>query len=77
MSRLATLIDGRHLATADPLGLGGLLMDAARLDQLAGSGPWSDSVLLRSVLASAEEGLRLSRAAGRPPATSDASSGFS
>ena len=58
MSRLAALIDGRHLATADPLGLGGLLMDAARLDQLAGSGPWSDSVLLRSVLASAEEGLR-------------------
>ena len=53
VSRLATLIDGRHLATPDPLGLGGLLLDAARLHQLAGPAP-----LLRSLVAAAEEGLR-------------------
>ena len=58
MGRLAALIDARHLATADPLGLGGLLMDAGRLDQLAGPGSRSGHTLLPALLASAGEGLR-------------------
>ena len=58
MERLKALIDARHLATADPLGLGGLLMDAGRLDQLAGQGARSGDTLLHSVLVAAGESLR-------------------
>ena len=35
-ARFRSMIDGRDLATADPLGIGGLLADAYRLEQLMG-----------------------------------------
>jgi hypothetical protein len=53
----ATLIEGRDWATADPLGLGGLLMDACRVDQLVKSGTFADHDLLDRLLAPALEGL--------------------
>ncbi len=54
---LATLIEGRSWATADPLGLGGLLMDACRVAQLMGVGAWAGGDLLDVLLDAALEGL--------------------
>ncbi|HET7505942.1 MAG TPA: hypothetical protein VFK02_33210 [Kofleriaceae bacterium] len=50
---LRAMIDPHALATTDPLGLGGLLVDAYRLDQLGGDRPLRDAVV-----AAAERGLR-------------------
>jgi len=58
-AEFAAMIDARNLATADPLGLGGLLMDADRVDQLTRSeilGSSGDS-LLESLLTAAVVGL--------------------
>jgi hypothetical protein len=46
------------LATSDPLGLGGLLADAWRVEQLAGEGAISDRGSRDQILAAAEVGLR-------------------
>lgn len=53
----ADLVGGRSLATADPLGLGGLLMDAGRVAQLMGEGAFADGELLEALLAAALAGL--------------------
>lgn len=55
----AAMVDAHNLATADPLGLGGLLMDADRVDQLTRSGVLkiSGGDLLESLLAAAFVGL--------------------
>jgi hypothetical protein len=54
----ASMIDQRSLATADPLGLGGLLSDAARLAQLIGEGASSGhEQLMEALLVAAHEGL--------------------
>jgi hypothetical protein len=48
----------RHLATPDPLGLGGLLVDAWRVAQLEREGALAAGDLLERLLAAAAEGLR-------------------
>src|SRR3989442_6185465 len=56
--RFAAMVDKDDLATADPLGLGGLLVDADRVDQLARQGAFSDSELRNALLKSALAGLK-------------------
>ena len=53
----ATMTEGRDWLTVDPLGLGGLLMEACRVEQLMRLGAFSDGDLLDAVLAVALEGL--------------------
>ncbi len=48
----------RDLATPDPLGLGGLLADAYRVDQLTRQGAFSGEDLLKRLLSAAATGLR-------------------
>jgi hypothetical protein len=65
----AAMIDPDHLATVDPLGLGGLLADASRLERVADD---DDAVeLLEAMLAAAYAGLRafVERTNLRAPAT--------
>jgi hypothetical protein len=56
-ARFRSMIDGRDLVTADPLGIGGLLADAYRLEQLMGQGASADDELLVRMLAAARSGL--------------------
>jgi len=53
----AVLIEGGRWATSDPLGLGGLLIDACRVAQLMREGALRASDLLDPLLAAALEGL--------------------
>jgi hypothetical protein len=53
----AAMIDGRDLSTVDPLGIGGLLTDAARVDQLMSRGAFPYGDLLDRLLALALGGL--------------------
>jgi hypothetical protein len=54
----ATMLDRQHLATADPLGLGGLLVDAYRVEQLMRHEAWPhEDDLLEALLAAALVGL--------------------
>jgi hypothetical protein len=53
----ATMIAGQDWATADPLGLGGLLADASRVAQLMHLGAFAGSDLLHALLAAALRGL--------------------
>ncbi len=53
----AAMIDRNHLATVDPLGLGGLLMDAARVEQLLRREAPVDDELLPDLLEAALIGL--------------------
>ncbi len=53
----ASMVDKDDLATADPLGLGGLLVDADRVDQLARQGAFPDSELRNTLLKTALAGL--------------------
>jgi hypothetical protein len=53
----ATMIEGQDWATADPLGLGGLLADASRVAQLMRLGAFAGSDLLDALLAAAVRGL--------------------
>jgi len=53
----AAMIEGSDLQTEDPLGLGGLLADAYRVVQLMARGAFEDGVLLKRLLAVAQEGL--------------------
>lgn len=48
---------GLSLMTADPLGLGGLLMDACRVESLMRNGAFADGILLRNLLETAVDGL--------------------
>ena len=53
----AAMIGGSDLATADPLGLGGLLADACRVAQLMRAGVFADGRLLQALLACSVAGL--------------------
>jgi hypothetical protein len=53
----ATMVAGGQWATADPLGLGGLLADASRVAQLQRFGAFRDSDLLSGLLGAAQRGL--------------------
>jgi hypothetical protein len=53
----ATLIEGRDWATADPLGLGGLLVDACCVERLMNEGTFDGGDLLDTLLAAAFAGL--------------------
>jgi hypothetical protein len=67
----AAMIAARALATDDPLGLGGLLVDAHRIDQLRRTGAMADAGDLRALLlAAAGSGLGryLEQAERRAPA---------
>jgi len=57
VSDFAQRVDVRSLATADPLGLGGLLIDAARVEQLWEQGAQAGPELLDPLLAAASIGL--------------------
>jgi hypothetical protein len=68
----AAMLDPAGLGTSDPLGLGGLLVDAYRVHQLAGQGVLAgDEGLLEALLAAATAGLGIyvARADLRQPAT--------
>jgi hypothetical protein len=54
---LASMTEGGDWTTADPLGLGGLLADAYRVQQLMGRGAFREGALLDRMLAAAEAGL--------------------
>jgi hypothetical protein len=56
-SDFASMIDPGSLATADPLGVGGLLVDAYRLDRLVRRGGTSDGGMSRVLLGAALAGL--------------------
>jgi hypothetical protein len=72
LSGFEALCTGRDWTTPDPLGLGGLLFDAARLAQLAGSAPSAEDIaLLRDLLQNTHAGLSIWMAdspLGRPAA---------
>jgi hypothetical protein len=53
----AAMTDGTDLRTEDPLGLGGLLADAYRVAQLMARGAFEGGILLKRLLAVAQEGL--------------------
>jgi hypothetical protein len=55
--RFAAMLEGGEWATADPLGLGGLLCDAFRLEQLLRQGARPDERLLEALLDAAITGL--------------------
>jgi hypothetical protein len=55
--RFAEMIDDGHLATVDPLGIGGLLIDALRIEQLLRQRAVSGDGLLLAILAAARDGL--------------------
>lgn len=57
MGRFKEMLAGQRWTTSDPLGLGGLLTDAARLAQLSGYGDFSADSLLDQLLADSAEGL--------------------
>lgn len=57
IAHLAALAVGMHLATADPLGIGGLLIAAYRLAQLAAAGAAAPEDLLVTLLDQAGPGL--------------------
>jgi hypothetical protein len=54
---LTSMTEGRDWTTADPLGIGGLLMDACRVQQLMGRGAPLDGELLEEMLGAALAGL--------------------
>jgi hypothetical protein len=58
ISQLSAMIDGDALATADPLGIGGLLIDAYRVDQLTQQGAIIDKRLLETLLSASLTGLQ-------------------
>jgi hypothetical protein len=56
--QFAAMVEGGELATADPLGLGGLLTDAYRLEQLTRQGAAPDERLLETLLTASLTGLQ-------------------
>jgi len=57
ISDMAAICRGQNWATADPLGIGGLLWNACHLAQLIGSGLPDQPALLQTLLTSANTGL--------------------
>jgi hypothetical protein len=57
VAEFRSMIEGRDWVTEDPLGLGGLLVDACRVEQLMARGAFGGGDLLDSLLAAAREGL--------------------
>ena len=57
-SQFATMLKWGDLATADPLGLGGLMIDACRVQQLMQQGSLVDTQLLDNLLSSSLTGLQ-------------------
>lgn len=57
LESFAQMVAGRDWTTTDPLGLGGLLMDAYRAEQLMGANQLPDHALLGSLLQAASRGL--------------------
>ncbi|MDH3201698.1 MAG: hypothetical protein OEM15_12465 [Myxococcales bacterium] len=57
VASFAAMIEGRDWATADPLGLGGLLSDASRVAQLMRLGASAGGDLLEALLVAALQGL--------------------
>ena len=57
ISDFVAMIEHIDLRTEDPLGLGGLLADGYRVAQLMVRGVFADGVLLKRLLAAAQEGL--------------------
>ena len=55
----AAMLERAELATADPLGIGGLMTDAWRVAQLVSQGAMPDDGLLERLLAAAQLGLRV------------------
>ena len=55
------MVEPDGLATSDPLGIGGLLIDAARLEQLARQGADVPDGLIAELLRAAREGLGAAR----------------
>lgn len=55
---MASLCKGKSWSTDDPLGIGGLLMDAFKVGQLIASGHFARSDLLETLLDSSLEGLK-------------------
>jgi hypothetical protein len=55
--QLSEMLQGREWTTADPLGLGGLLVDAYRVQQLLGQGAIPDDGLLEALLSASLDGL--------------------
>ena len=64
ISALADMVRGREWTTDDPLGLGGLLIDAYRLQQLQEQGLKTQPQLLENLLDAATTGLRYYRRSG-------------
>jgi len=56
--QFAAMIEGGEWATADPLGLGGLLLDACRIEQLQRQGAQPDERLLEALLTASLRGLQ-------------------
>jgi len=61
---LAAMVQAGSLATSDPLGIGGLLVDAYHLQQLIERGELADDGLLASLLSASLEGLDYFTASG-------------
>jgi hypothetical protein len=57
-SQSAAMIEGGEWATADPLGIGGLLVDAYRAEQLMGQGAALDEGLVETLLTASLTGLQ-------------------
>jgi hypothetical protein len=57
-AQFSTMLQSAELATADPLGIGGLLADAYRLEQLIRLDAMSDDSLIKRLLDAALAGLR-------------------
>ena len=63
---LVASIELSDLNTTDPLGLGGLLLDAARIEQLAHAGAFRNEDLAAAILATAASGLAAYERSGAP-----------
>jgi hypothetical protein len=58
LAGLGSMTEDGSWTTSDPLGIGGLLMDAHRVEQLTGQGPLQNGDLLYTLLAASVESLR-------------------
>lgn len=72
----AIMTEALELVTDDPLGLGGLLMDATRVAQLRTQGAFGDDGLLERLLDAAHAGLRHFAAEGGPADAAETRLGF-
>jgi len=75
IAAFAAMVEGRDLATSDPLGIGGLLLDAGRVAQLLGASEALDAERLEQLLAAAQAGLA-AYAQHEPRGSAEARLGF-